>query len=262
MGKYAVRVRGLGKRFRIGRAAPSESLAEFARTLAAAASHWTRRARSRVIPAAASEAHHLWALRDVSFDVAPGEVVGLLGRNGAGKSTLLKILSRITDPTEGEVQLWGRIGALLEVGTGFNLDLTGRENIYLNGSILGMSVADVRRNFDRIVTFAEVEAFLDTPVKHYSSGMYMRLAFSIAVHRDPEILIVDEVLAVGDAEFQAKCLAKMGEVVRSGRTILLVSHNLENVERLCDKVCWLDHGRLLEYGPTREVVARYRAAVG
>src|SRR5579859_915879 len=174
-----------------------------------------------------------WALRDVELDIRLGDVVGVIGRNGAGKSTLLKLLSRITEPTEGVIDLYGRVGSLLEVGTGFHPELTGRENIFLNGAILGMRRSEIRRQFDAIVDFAEVEKFLDTPVKRYSSGMYVRLAFAVAAHLDPEILIVDEVLAVGDAQFQNKCLGKMGEVARSGRTVLFVSHNMAAIRQLC-----------------------------
>jgi lipopolysaccharide transport system ATP-binding protein len=202
----------------------------------------------------------LWALKGVGFDVQPGEVVGVLGRNGAGKSTLLKVLSRITEPTAGRVTLRGRVGSLLEVGTGFHHELTGRENIYLNGAILGMTRRQIARKFDEIVAFAEVERFLDTPVKRYSSGMYVRLAFAVASHMEPEILVVDEVLAVGDAAFQRKCLGKMGEVGRSGRTVLCVSHNMATILHLCDKVVVLDRGRLAFHGACREGVALYTSA--
>ena len=198
-----------------------------------------------------------WALRDVSFEVRRGEVVGIIGRNGAGKSTLLKILSRITEPTEGRVELEGRLASLLEVGTGFHPELTGRENIYLNGAILGMTRAEIRKKFDEIVAFAEVENFLDTPVKRYSSGMYVRLAFSVAAHLEPEILIVDEVLAVGDAAFQKKCLGKMGDVAREGRTILFVSHNMQAVSVLCTSAITLHNGRIVDRGPPRTLVERY-----
>ena len=184
-------------------------------------------------------------------------MVGIIGRNGAGKSTLLKILSRITEPTEGEADIHGRVGSLLEVGTGFHPELTGRENVYLNGAILGMRRAEIARKFDEIVAFAEVEKFIDTPVKHYSSGMYMRLAFAVAAHLEPEILIVDEVLAVGDAEFQKKCLGKMGDVARGGRTVLFVSHNMATVANLCTRVVWLERGAVREDGAARPVVARY-----
>jgi lipopolysaccharide transport system ATP-binding protein len=196
-------------------------------------------------------------LKEVSFAVEPGEVVGIVGRNGAGKSTLLKVLSRITEPTSGRVELYGRIGSLLEVGTGFHPELTGRENIFLNGAILGMRRREIQAKFDEIVAFAEVERFIDTPVKRYSSGMYMRLAFAVAAHLEPEILLVDEVLAVGDAAFQKKCLGKMGEVAREGRTVLFVSHNMTAVNQLCTRAVLLSGGRLALEGRTQEVVAEY-----
>jgi lipopolysaccharide transport system ATP-binding protein len=200
----------------------------------------------------------IWALRDVSFEVHPGEVVGVIGRNGAGKSTLLKILSRITEPTSGTVDLFGRVASLLEVGTGFHPELTGRENIFLNGAMLGMRKSEIVRKFDEIVAFAEIERFLDTPVKHYSSGMYVRLAFAVAAHLEPEILIVDEVLAVGDAEFQKKCLGKMREVSeQKGRTVLFVSHNLGTIAQLCGKCILLRDGAVAAIGPSSQVVARY-----
>jgi lipopolysaccharide transport system ATP-binding protein len=198
-----------------------------------------------------------WALKDVSFEVRQGEVVGIIGRNGAGKSTLLKILSRITEPTEGRVKIRGRVASLLEVGTGFHPELTGRENIYLNGAILGMGRAEIKSKFDEIVAFAETEKFLDTPVKRYSSGMYVRLAFAVAAHLEPEILVVDEVLAVGDAAFQKKCLGKMGEVARGGRTVLFVSHNMDAVRRLCGRAVWLESGRVMEDGPVNQTVSQY-----
>jgi lipopolysaccharide transport system ATP-binding protein len=198
-----------------------------------------------------------WALRNVSFDVKHGEVVGIIGRNGAGKSTLLKILSRITEPTEGRVWLRGRVASLLEVGTGFHPELTGRENIFLNGAILGMSKAEIKSKFDEIVAFAEVEKFLDTPVKRYSSGMYVRLAFAVAAHLEPEILIVDEVLAVGDAKFQKKCMGKMQDVARGGRTILFVSHNMGAIMALCSRAVWLDAGKCKMIGPAQDVGNTY-----
>ena len=198
-----------------------------------------------------------WALKDVNFEVKRGEVVGIIGRNGAGKSTLLKILSRITEPTEGRIELRGRVGSLLEVGTGFHPELTGRENIYLNGAILGMKRAEIRHRFDEIVEFSEISKFLDTPVKHYSSGMYMRLAFSVAAHLEPEILLVDEVLAVGDAEFQRKCLGKMGEVAKGGRTVLFVSHDMSAIQKLCTRVIMLDQGRVRFSGSPNDAVAQY-----
>ncbi|MCP4171703.1 MAG: ABC transporter ATP-binding protein [Fuerstiella sp.] len=203
------------------------------------------------------DVEEFWALDDVSFDVSPGEVVGIIGRNGAGKSTLLKVLSRITEPTRGQVRLRGRVASLLEVGTGFHPELTGRENIFLNGAILGMSRNEIKRKFDEIVDFAEVERFLDTPVKRYSSGMYVRLAFSVAAHLEPEILVVDEVLAVGDMEFQRKCLGKMSQVASGGRTILFVSHNMNAVERLCTRAVVLDHGTVGYDGPTQDAIMAY-----
>lgn len=203
------------------------------------------------------EVEEFAALSDVTFNVKQGEVLGIIGRNGAGKSTLLKILSRITEPTRGKVLLRGRVASLLEVGTGFHPELTGRENVFLNGAILGMTQREIRKKFDEIIAFAEVEKFVDTPVKHYSSGMYVRLAFSVAAHLESEILIVDEVLAVGDAEFQKKCLGKMEGVVTEGRTILFVSHQLSAVNRLCRQVIWLDHGRVVDYGEPNLIVPRY-----
>jgi lipopolysaccharide transport system ATP-binding protein len=202
-------------------------------------------------------ADHFWALRDINFDVAEGEVLGIIGRNGAGKSTLLKILSRITDPTEGYVHLRGRVASLLEVGTGFHSELTGRENIFLNGAILGMSRGEIISKFDEIVAFSEVDKFLDTPVKHYSSGMYVRLAFAVAANLNPEILVVDEVLAVGDIAFQKKCLGKMSEVSRSGRTVLFVSHNMATVENLCQHGIVLDEGKMAFAGTSKEAVRHY-----
>ena len=201
-----------------------------------------------------------WALRDVTFEVQEGEVLGIIGRNGAGKSTLLKILSRITEPTAGRVALRGRVSSLLEVGTGFHPELSGRENVYLNGAVLGMTRAEVRRKFDEIVEFSGVERFLDTPVKRYSSGMYVRLAFSVAAHLDPEILIVDEVLAVGDADFQRKCLGKMDEVARrAGRTVLVVSHNMAAVKSLCSRAIWLENAAVREMGEPKDLISRYLA---
>lgn len=198
-----------------------------------------------------------WALKNVSFDIQQGDRVGIIGRNGAGKSTLLKILSRITEPTSGKVSIKGRVASLLEVGTGFHPELSGRENIYLNGAILGMSSAEIKKNFDQIVAFAEVERFLDTPVKHYSSGMYVRLAFAVAAHLQPDILIVDEVLAVGDAQFQKKCLGKMESAGREGRTVLFVSHNMVALKSLCEKAIWLNAGSVIENGRAEDVVSNY-----
>ncbi len=199
----------------------------------------------------------IWALKDVSFEVRPGEIVGIIGCNGAGKSTLLKILSRITEPTSGEIRLYGRVASLLEVGTGFHSELTGRENIYMNGTILGMRKTEIDRKLDEIEAFSEVEKFLDTPVKRYSSGMYLRLAFAVAAHLEPEILLVDEVLAVGDAAFQKKCLGKMGEVSHEGRTILFVSHNLSAIQSLCSRSIWVDGGTIRMDGPSSSVVSAY-----
>jgi lipopolysaccharide transport system ATP-binding protein len=202
-----------------------------------------------------------WALRDISFEVQPGEIVGLIGKNGAGKSTLLKLISRITRPTTGRIELGGRVGSLLEVGTGFHPELTGRDNIFLNGAILGMRRTEIVSKFDEIVDFSGVEKFIDTPVKRYSSGMYVRLAFAVAAHLQPEILLVDEVLAVGDAEFQRKCLGKMGEVSRAGRTVIFISHNITAIESLCDRCLLLKNGTMLANGGTNEVVAGYLASI-
>jgi lipopolysaccharide transport system ATP-binding protein len=199
----------------------------------------------------------VWALKDVSFEIAPGETVGLIGRNGAGKSTLLKILSRITEPTTGRAELYGRIGSLLEVGTGFHPELTGRENLYLNGAILGMGRTEIERKFDEIVAFSEIEKFIDTPIKWYSSGMHVRLAFSVAAHLEPEILILDEVLAVGDAAFQIKCMTKMQEIRNEGRTILFVSHSMQTVTRLCKRAIYLVDGMIAGDGPSHQVVSTY-----
>jgi lipopolysaccharide transport system ATP-binding protein len=252
-----IKVEGLGKQYELGagQAAYStlrESLAESLRATFRAA----RRGRSR------REPETVWALRDVGFEVARGEVVALVGGNGAGKSTLLKILSRITEPTEGRAVLFGRVGSLLEVGTGFHPELTGRENIQLSGAILGMSREEIKQKFDEIVEFAEVGRFIDTPVKRYSSGMYMRLAFAVAAHLEPEILLVDEVLAVGDAAFQKKCLGKMSEVAHRGRTVLFVSHNMTAVSQLCPRTIMLSGGRVARDGNTAEVVAEYLRSGG
>ena len=245
--ELAVAVRGLSKAYTIAHAAARPT------TLGEAIARWVRN------PLRRQQRETFWALQDVSFEVKQGEVVGIIGRNGAGKSTLLKILSRITGPTAGEVVLYGPVGSLLEVGTGFHPELTGRENIYLNGSILGMSRGEIRRHFDAIVDFAEVEQFLDTPVKRYSSGMYVRLAFAVAAHLNPQILIVDEVLAVGDAAFQKKCLGKMSEVAdQEGRTVLFVSHNMTAVQTMCRRVLWLQRGRITAEGPPADVVPRYQ----
>jgi lipopolysaccharide transport system ATP-binding protein len=256
-----IRAEGLGKKYVIGHAAEHERLVTFRDALVRGAHNLWRKTtdmtRGRAI-LAGDTLEEFWALKDVSFEVRRGEVLGIIGRNGAGKSTLLKILSRITEPSEGRVTIRGRVASLLEVGTGFHPELTGRENIYLNGAILGMTRAEIRRKFDEIVAFAEVEKFLDTPVKRYSSGMYVRLAFAVAAHLEPEILVVDEVLAVGDAEFQKKCLGKMDEVSRrEGRTVLFVSHNMGVVTSLCPAAIWLDKGSIHESGTARIVIAKY-----
>jgi ABC-type polysaccharide/polyol phosphate transport system, ATPase component len=256
-----IQIEGLGKKYVIGHQATKESYLALRDVIAQGAKSAAFRTRDflrgRLTPHRES-LETFWALKDINFSVKQGEVLGIIGRNGAGKSTLLKILSRITEPTEGKVTIRGRVASLLEVGTGFHQELTGRENIFLNGAILGMSRAEIARKFDEIVAFAEVEKFLDTPVKRYSSGMYVRLAFAVAAHLDPEILIVDEVLAVGDAEFQKKCLGKMSEVAHGGRTVLFVSHNMNAVERLCQFVICLDRGSLLgQFGNVRDGIARY-----
>ena len=249
MGTAAIRVHGLAKRYEIGAAVPRAGHLREALTDLVAAPF--RRA------AAPPDARTFWALRDVSLDVEHGEVLGVVGKNGAGKSTLLRIIARVTSPTAGRVELFGRVGSLLEVGTGFHPDLTGRENIYLNGTILGMRKREIDRKFDEIVAFAEVEPFVDTPVKRYSSGMYVRLAFAVAAHLDTEILLMDEVLAVGDAEFQKKCLGKMDDVAQAGRTIVFVSHNMAAVQRLCTRGVLLERGQVAVAGPIGDVVRRY-----
>jgi lipopolysaccharide transport system ATP-binding protein len=245
-----ISVRDLGKRYQLGKIGATRLKDELSR--------WWGRLRHGQ-PEGAAARGDFWALRDISFDVQPGEVVGIIGHNGAGKSTLLKILSEITEPTEGEVRLRGRMASLLEVGTGFHPDLSGRENIFLNGTILGMRKAEIAKKFDEIVASAEVDKFIDTPVKRYSSGMYVRLAFAIAAHLEPEILIVDEVLAVGDQAFQQKCLGKMHDVAGEGRTVLLVSHQMGMITRLCHRAILLSAGRIVASGSTESVVDAYRA---
>jgi lipopolysaccharide transport system ATP-binding protein len=248
-----ISVKGLGKRYQIGHAVRHDTLRD---TLAHTAGNVLARLTGN--SSATTVAEEFWALRDLSFEVNQGDVVGIIGRNGAGKSTLLKILSRITEPTTGRVGIRGRVASLLEVGTGFHPELSGRENIFLNGAILGMSRVEIRAKFDEIVAFAEVERFLDTPVKHYSSGMYVRLAFAVAAHLEPEILIVDEVLAVGDAAFQRKCIGKMREAsTEHGRTVLFVSHDLAAITALTSRCLLLDRGRLAQVGPTSAVVGAY-----
>jgi len=252
MSESVIHVEGLGKRYRVGKRERYLALRD---VLTRAFQAPFRRAKRNGQP------DYIWALRDVSFDIAPGEVVGLIGRNGAGKTTLLKLLSRITRPTEGFAEVRGRVGSLLEVGTGFHPELTGRENIYLSGAVLGMSKREMDRKQDAIVAFSGVERFLDTALKHFSSGMQMRLAFAVAAHLEPEILLVDEVLAVGDLEFQRKCLGKMQEVSRSGRTIVFVSHQMNQIRRLCERVLWIDAGRIREEGPTSKIIASYEAGL-
>jgi lipopolysaccharide transport system ATP-binding protein len=258
MNDIAIRVEGFSKRYHIGR--QQNNYRTLRDTLADAFFSPFRKAGKllRGQAAGASELYEeIWALKDVSFEVKKGEVVGIIGRNGAGKSTLLKILSRITEPTNGYADIRGRVGSLLEVGTGFHQELTGRENIYLNGAILGMRRVEIDRKLDEIVAFAEVEKFIDTPVKHYSSGMYLRLAFAVAAHLEPEILIIDEVLAVGDARFQKKCLEKMEDVGKKGRTVLFVSHNMPAITRLCERAILLEGGSIVADGPTHQVVSAY-----
>ena len=253
MSNIAIRVENLSKEYHLGRAQERHDTLRDA--LAASFKRLRRRPSQR-----ANQEDILWALKDVSFEVQRGEVVGIIGRNGAGKSTLLKILSQITEPTRGRAEIHGRVGSLLEVGTGFHPELTGRENIYLNGAILGMRRHEIDRQFDEIVAFAEIERFLDTPVKRYSSGMYVRLAFAVAAHLEPEILLVDEVLAVGDAAFQKKCLGKMGDVAKEGRTVLFVSHNMVAVQTLCGRVVWLDAGQAKAQGAANQIVTTYLRA--
>jgi lipopolysaccharide transport system ATP-binding protein len=246
VGEISVAVRGLSKSFVLAHKH------QRATTMAEALMNRLRRPKHQL------DTEVFWALRDISFEIRQGEAIGFIGRNGAGKSTLLKVLSRITGPTTGEVTLYGPVGSLLEVGTGFHPDLTGRENIYLNGSILGMRRREITKHFDAIVDFSEVERFLDTPVKRYSSGMYVRLAFAVAAHLNPEILIIDEVLAVGDANFQKKCLNKMGEIAsQEGRTVLFVSHNMTAVQSLCTRAIWLEKGTLRDQGSAKDLIPRY-----
>ena len=257
-----IKVQGLGKRYTIGGSADANQT--FREMLVQSVSAPIRRLRQLAGQSVDAISHDeaFWALKDVNFEVKQGEVVGIIGRNGAGKSTLLKILSRITEPTEGRVEIRGRVASLLEVGTGFHPELTGHENIYLNGAILGMSSNEISRKFDEIVAFAEVERFLDTPVKRYSSGMYVRLAFAVAAYLEPEILVVDEVLAVGDAAFQKKCLGKMSDVAKEGRTVLFVSHNMAAVTHLCSRALQIHEGLLAEDGVSEDVVVSYLRRFG
>ncbi len=255
MSNIALRVDRLSKQYTLGLAKRRhdtlrDQITEGLRSIFRSDDDNARRVRS-------SLPNRIWALKDISFEVAHGEVVGLIGRNGAGKSTLLKILSRITEPTKGRAEIYGRIGSLLEVGTGFHGELTGRENIYLNGAILGMKRWEIENKFDEIVAFSEIDKFVDTPVKRYSSGMYVRLAFAVAAHLEPEILIVDEVLAVGDAAFQKKCLGKMSAVAKDGRTILFVSHSMPTIQAICDRILWIEEGALKQDGHSDAIVSRY-----
>ena len=258
MSQIAIIAEGLGKRYQIGALSRRMTLGEQLTQL--------MKSPARLLGKNGRASYHqrdldFWALRDVSFELQKGEVMGLIGRNGAGKSTLLKILSRVTQPTTGRAEIHGRVGSLLEVGTGFHPELTGRENTYLNGAILGMGKKEIDRKFDEIVAFAEVEKFIDTSLKHYSTGMQMRLAFAVAAHLEPETLLVDEVLAVGDSAFQKKCLGKMGEVASGGRTIVFVSHQLNQIRRLCEKVVWMDAGTIRSAGRTTEIVCAYETAM-
>ena len=259
MNDLAIHVDHVSKQFHLGTQFSymrfSETLLGAGRSLLHAPRKWLGRD-----PVELTSTRDIWALRDVSFEVSQGEVLGIIGRNGAGKSTLLKVLSHITRPTKGRIGVAGRVGSLLEVGTGFHPELTGRENIFLNGSVLGMTRSEVRRKFDEIVAFAEVDEFLDTPVKRYSSGMYVQLAFAVAAHLEPEILVVDEVLAVGDARFQQKCLGKMGDVSKSGRTVLFVSHNMTAISGLCSRAIWLEAGQVKTDGTVKDTVAQYLTA--
>src|SRR5580704_2798517 len=251
MSTAVIRASGLSKRYERGATESNALLRDkLARVLRAPWKAWSGKKQET-----------FWALRDISLEVQEGEVLGLIGRNGSGKTTLLKILSRITRPKDGWAEIHGRMGSLLEVGTGFHAELTGRENTFLSGAILGMSKGEIERKFDEIVSFAELETFIDTPVKHYSSGMYVRLAFAVAAHLEPEILLVDEVLAVGDIKFQRKCLGKMGDVARAGRTVILVSHQLNQIRRLCNRAVWLEGGVVREIGATADVVSAYESAM-
>lgn len=257
MGDPVISVENLGKKYLLGRQGEREQYVALRDLIAERCSSLGRSLFGRSSTPTPSSDAEFWALSDVSFQVKQGERIGIIGCNGAGKSTLLKVLSRITEPSTGRVRIRGRVASLLEVGTGFHPELTGRENIYLNGAILGMSRAEIKKKFDEIVDFAEIQKFLDTPVKRYSSGMYVRLAFAVAAHLDPEILVVDEVLAVGDAQFQRKCLGKMEQAGRDGRTVLFVSHNMGAVSRLCQRAILLQGGRVAQEGPAAEVVASY-----
>jgi len=260
MSEVLIRTDNLGKQYRLGGSQDAfKTLRDTLTDIFLAPIRRTKNLLRGQPYAATSMNEKIWALREVSLEIKSGEVWGIIGRNGAGKSTLLKILSRITEPTEGFAEIHGRVGSLLEVGTGFHPELTGRENIYLNGAIMGMKKAEIERKFEEIVAFAEIDKFIDTPVKRYSSGMYVRLAFAVAAHLEPEILLVDEVLAVGDALFQKKCLGKMGGVAKSGRTVLFVSHNMAAISKLCGRVIWLDEGQVRMIGAPDSVISAYLA---
>jgi lipopolysaccharide transport system ATP-binding protein len=256
--RTAIHADRLSKQYRLGQRESYGALRDSITRAVGAPARWVRSlASARRGPRTAAT---IWALQDVSFDIEHGEIIGLIGRNGSGKSTLLKILSRITEPTSGSARVTGRVGSLLEVGTGFHPELTGRENVFVNGAILGMKRREIARNFDEIVAFADVARFIDTPVKHYSSGMQMRLAFAVAAHLEPDILLVDEVLAVGDLAFQRKCIGKLNDVSRDGRTVLFVSHQMNQLRRLCSRCLWLDAGQIVDAGPTADVTNRYEAS--
>jgi lipopolysaccharide transport system ATP-binding protein len=271
MSETVIQVEGLGKRYRIGQPRQQNALSHVIGDVLRAPLRLL--SGNSNVPSASSNGNKnicessgggspfIWALKDINFEVKEGEVVGLIGRNGAGKSTLLKILARVTRPTEGHAELHGRIGSLLEVGTGFHPELTGRENVFMSGAVLGMRAAEIRRKFDEIVAFSEVERFLDTPLKHFSSGMQMRLAFAVAAHLEPEILFVDEVLAVGDVAFQKKCLGKMGDISKEGRTIVFISHHMNQIRRLCTRTIWLDASHIRQEGNTIETVNAYESAM-
>lgn len=254
MSDLAIQVEGISKRYRLGRRERYIALRDVMTNALMAPVRMFSGGRGD------ANAEYIWALKDVCLELRQGEILGIVGRNGAGKTTLLKILTRITRPSHGQARIWGRVGSLLEVGTGFHPELTGRENIYLSGSILGMKRVEIQRKFDEIVAFSGTERFLDTPAKHYSSGMYTRLGFAVAAHLEPEVLLVDEVLAVGDLEFQKKCLGKMKEVSEGGRTVVLVSHQMNQIRRLCSKVLWMENGQVQRIGPASEVVGAYEAA--
>lgn len=257
MSDTVIRVENLGKKYSLGSKQEGERYTALRDVVANRAKEIARQFKAPYLKSHPVDPEEFWALKDVSFEIKQGDRVGIIGRNGAGKSTLLKILSRITEPTEGRIKIRGRVASLLEVGTGFHPELTGRENIYLNGTILGMSKAEIRRKFDEIVAFSEVEKFLDTPVKRYSSGMYVRLAFAVAAHLEPEVLVVDEVLAVGDAQFQKKCIGKMSDISREGRTVIFVSHNMAAIQKLCSKGIILDKGSLTIQGSPDQCVIEY-----